>query len=258
MGEFAIGQAVSRFEDPRLIRGGGRYVDDMRFPAWPTASCCARRTRMRKIKSIDTSAAKAAPGVLAVLTGADWKASGFGDLPVPARLEAPRRLADLHSRAIRRWPRTACAGSATTSPSSWPRRAQQALDAAELIEVDYEPLPAVTSTAEALKPGAPRVWDDCPDNICFVATDGDKAATDAAFASAAHVVKHRFVINRVTAATHGAARRVGVYDAGDGRYTIYTTLQRAHPLPRRARARCSRCRRARCASSPATSAAASA
>jgi carbon-monoxide dehydrogenase large subunit len=105
----------------------------------------------------------------------------------------------------------------------------QALDAAEMISVDYEELPAVTSTAEAPKPGAPRVWDDCPDNICFVELIGDKAAVDAAFARAAHVTRHRFVINRVTAATMEPRGAVGDYNATDGRYTIYTPIQRPHP-----------------------------
>ena len=106
--------------------------------------------------------------------------------------------------------------------------AAQAMDGAELIEVDYEPLPAVTSIAEAVKPGAPRVYDECADNISFVELLGDKAATDAAFARAAHVVKHRFVINRVTAAAMEPRGAVGVYNAGDGRYTIHSPIQRAH------------------------------
>src|SRR5262249_47334647 len=106
----------------------------------------------------------------------------------------------------------------------------QAQAAAELIAVDYEPLPAVVSTAEATAPGAPRVWDQCPDNIGFVQLFGDKAATDAAFANAAHVVKHRFVISRVTAASMEPRGSIGDYNAAEDRYTIYTTLQRAHPF----------------------------
>ena len=106
----------------------------------------------------------------------------------------------------------------------------QAMDAAELIEVDYEPLPAIVSTADAAAPGAPLVFDDCPNNICFVQLFGDKAATDAAFARAAHVVKHRFVINRVTAASMEPRGSVGVYQAADQRYTVYSTLQRTFPF----------------------------
>ena len=110
----------------------------------------------------------------------------------------------------------------------------QAADAAELIEVDYEPLPAVVGTADAAKPGAPLVWEDCKDNICFTAIHGDKAATEAAFAKAAHVVKQHLVINRVTTASMEPRGSIGDYNAITDHYTIYTTLQRAHPLSRRA------------------------
>src|SRR5207249_5007418 len=102
----------------------------------------------------------------------------------------------------------------------------QAADAAELIEVEYQELPAIISTADAIAPGAPLVFDDCPNNICFVQLDGDKAATDAAFARAAHVVRQRLVINRVTAASMEPRGSLGIYHQAEGRYTIYTTLQR--------------------------------
>jgi aerobic carbon-monoxide dehydrogenase large subunit len=104
----------------------------------------------------------------------------------------------------------------------------QAADAAELIEVEYEPLPAVVSTEDAAKPGMPPVWDECPDNISFVYLEGDKTATDAVFASAAHVVRHSFVINRVTAAAVEPRGCIGDYNAAADHYTIYTTLQRTH------------------------------
>src|ERR1700751_174551 len=84
MGEFAIGQSVSRFEDPRLLRGGGRYVDDIVLPGMAFGHVLRSPHAHARIRSIDTAKAKAAPGVLAALTGADWAASGFGDLPVPA------------------------------------------------------------------------------------------------------------------------------------------------------------------------------
>jgi carbon-monoxide dehydrogenase large subunit len=105
----------------------------------------------------------------------------------------------------------------------------QAMDASELIEVDYEILPATVATADAAKPGATLVWDDCKDNICFVAIHGDKAKTEEAFAKAAHVVKEHLVINRVTTASMEPRGSVGDYNAIEDRYTIYTTLQRAHP-----------------------------
>jgi len=83
MGEFAIGQSVSRFEDPRLLRGGGRYVGDIVLPGMVFGYVLRSPHAHARIRSIDTSKAKGSPGVLAVLTGADWQASGWGDLPVP-------------------------------------------------------------------------------------------------------------------------------------------------------------------------------
>ena len=228
MGEFAIGQGVSRFEDPRLVRGGGRFTDDIKLPGLAHGVVLRSPHAHAKIKSIDTAAAKSAPGVLAVLTSADIKAAGYGDLPVPGGLKRrdgspmyrPRYPILVEDRV--RWIGDSVAFVVAETVA-------QALDAAEMITVDYEELPAVTSTAEAPKPGAPRVWDDCPDNICFVELIGDKAAVDAAFARAAHVTRHRFVINRVTAATMEPRGAVGDYSAADGRYTIYTPIQRPHP-----------------------------
>src|SRR6266567_1283508 len=87
MGEFAIGQAVPRFEDPRLVRGGGRYVDDMVLPGMAFGHVLRSPHAHARIRALDTVKAKAAPGVLAVLTGADWEASGWGDLPVPGGMK---------------------------------------------------------------------------------------------------------------------------------------------------------------------------
>src|ERR1700758_2482396 len=227
MGEFALGQAVPRFEDPRLLRGGGRYVDDMVLPRMAFGHVLRSPHAHARIRSIDTAQAKAAPGVLAVLTGADWAASGFGDLPVPAGMKLrdgspmyrPKCPALVKDRC--RW-----VGDYVAFVVAETRH--QAADAAELIEVDYEPLPAVVSTEDAANPGAPLVWDEAPDSISFVYLEGDRAATDAAFAGAAHVVRRKFVINRVTAATMEPRGAIGDYNAAEGRYTIYTTLQRTH------------------------------
>ena len=227
MGEWGVGQPVPRFEDPRLIRGEGRYVGDMMFPGTVPGYVLRSPHAHARIKSIDVSKAKAAPGVLAVLTGEDWDKSGFGDLPVPSGptrrdgspLYRPRYRALAKDRV--RWVGDYVAFVVAETVN-------QAMDAAELIEVDYEPLPAIVSTADAIKPGAPLVWDDCPNNICFVHLEGEKAATDAAFENAAHVVKHHFVINRVTAASMEPRGSIGIYRPHDDHYTIYTTLQRNH------------------------------
>ena len=228
MGEFAIGQGVSRFEDPRLVQGRGRFVDDVVYPGMVFGVLLRSPHGHAKINSIDTAAAKAAPGVLAVITAADWKKAGLGELPSHGGLKRrdgspmfkPPYPVLAEDRV--RWVGDPVAFIVAETSA-------QAQDAAELVEVDYEALPAVVSTAQATEPGAAKVWDDCPDNISFVELIGDKAATDAAFAKAAHVVKHRFVINRVTAASMEPRGAVGVYLPAEDRYIIHSPVQRAHP-----------------------------
>src|SRR5579864_8215274 len=149
MGEFAIGQPVPRFEDPRLVKGGGRYVADMVFPGMAFGYVLRSPHAHARIRSIDT--AKAAPGVLAVLTGADYKAAGFGDLPVPGGLKRrdgapgykPRYPALVEDRVRMIGDYVAFVVADTY---------YQAVDASELIEIDYEPLPAIVSTGDAMKP----------------------------------------------------------------------------------------------------------
>src|ERR1700758_4501586 len=150
MGEFAIGQSVARFEDPRLLRGGGRYVGDIVLPGMVFGHVLRSPHAHARIRAIDVSRAKAAPGVLAVLTGADWAASGWGDLPVPGGLK--RR-----DGSVFRPPYPALAKDRVRFVGDYvafvvAESQHQALDAAELIEVDYEPLPASVSTADASKP----------------------------------------------------------------------------------------------------------
>src|ERR1700751_5597856 len=218
MGEFALGQPVSRFEDPRLLRGGGRYVDDMVLPRMVFGHVLRSPHAHARIRSIDTAAAKAAPGVLAVLTGADWEASGWRDLPSAAGNKRrdgtpayrPRFPALVKDRV--RW-----VGDYVAFVVAETRH--QAADPAELIEGEYEARPAVVSTEDPAKPGAPLVWDEAADNISFVYLEGDKAATEAAFAGAAHVVERRFVINRVTAVTMEPRGAIGGYNAAKGHYT---------------------------------------
>lgn len=228
MGEFAIGQGVPRFEDPRLVQGRGRYIDDVVYPGMAHGVVLRSPHGHAKIKSIDIKSAQAAPGVLAVLTAADWKKSGFGELPGHGGL----KLRDGSPMYKPRYPvlaedRVRWVGDCVAFVVA--ETVAQAMDAAELIEVDYEPLPVVVSTADASKPGAPQVWDGCKDNICFVELIGDKAAVDAAFDKAAHVVKHRFVINRVTAACMEPRGAVGVHLPAEDRYIIHSPVQRAHP-----------------------------
>jgi carbon-monoxide dehydrogenase large subunit len=228
MGEFAIGQSVSRFEDPRLVQGRGSYTDDVQMPGMAYGVLVRSPHGHAKILSIDTAAAKAAPGVRAVITAADWKAAKLNDLPSHAGLKRrdgspllkPRYPVLAEDRV--RWVGDPVAFVVADTPA-------QALDAAELVEIVYEVLPAVVSTAEAVKAIAPRVYEEAPDNISFVELIGDKAATDAAFAKAAHVAKGSFVINRVTAATMEPRGAVGIYLPAEDRYIVHSPVQRAHP-----------------------------
>jgi carbon-monoxide dehydrogenase large subunit len=226
MGEFAIGQGVPRFEDPRLVRGNGRYTDDVQLPGMAYAVVLRSPHGNARIKSLDVTAAKAAPGVLTIITGADWKAAGLGDLLTHGGLKRrdgspmfkPRYpvIAETHAR----WVGDPIAFIVAETLA-------QAQDTLELVQAEYEELPAVTTIEDAIKPGAPRVYDECPDNISFTEFIGDKAACDAGFSKAAHIVKHRFVINRVTAVTMEPRGTVAHYTP-DRRYTVYTPTQRPH------------------------------
>ena len=227
MGEFALGQPVPRFEDPRLLRGGGRYVDDMVLPRMVFGHVLRAPHAHARVRSIDASRARTAPGVLLVLTGAEWRESGWGDLPAAGGMKRPGGRASYRPRFPAlvedrvRWVGDYVAFVVAETK-------HQAMDAAELIEVEYEPLPAVVATAGAPAPGAPLVWDDCPDNICFVHEVGDKAAVEAAFARADRVVRRRLTVNRVTAAAMEPRGALADYNSAEDRYTIYTTLQRTH------------------------------
>ncbi|MDH3241299.1 MAG: xanthine dehydrogenase family protein molybdopterin-binding subunit [Alphaproteobacteria bacterium] len=227
MGEFALGQPVTRFEDQRLLTGGGRYIDDFKLPHMAYGVVLRSPHAHARIRAIDTAQAAAMPGVLTILTGADWAASGFEDLP-----RGKGRTRRDGSPLFRgRYPALApdkvrYAGDAVAFVVAETR--DQAQDAAERVEVDYEPLPANADTAKAIEPGTPAVWDDCPDNICFVHLGGDLEAVEAALAAADHVVTRRFVINRVTAATTEPRGCIGDYNRAEGSYTLYTTLQGTH------------------------------
>ncbi len=174
MSHVSIGQAVPRFEDLRLLRGAGAYLDDIALPRLCHGAVLRSPHAHARLLGIDVSRATAAPGVLAVLTGADWLASGFGPLPTGEGYKGdggqpnyqPRCTALATDRV--RW-----VGDCVAFVVAETRH--QALDALELVEVDYEPLLAAVSAADALAPDAPLLWDDCPGNLCFSRADGDRA-----------------------------------------------------------------------------------
>jgi carbon-monoxide dehydrogenase large subunit len=229
MGEFGIGQPVPRTEDPRLLRGGGQYGDDFVLANQAHGYILRSPHAHAKINAIDTSAARAAPGVLAVLTGEDWNKEQFGAFPVMV----PRQKRDgtpMHpgTRAALPTDRVRLVGDDVAFVVA--ETVAQAKDAAELIDIDYEILPSVTSTGDAIKPGAPLVWDDCPNNECFFFELGDKEAVDKAFASAHHTTKIDYVVNRIAANAMEPRVSIGDYNRRDGRYTLYTSTQSVHGI----------------------------
>jgi aerobic carbon-monoxide dehydrogenase large subunit len=227
MGQFGVGQPVPREEDPYLLRGAGRYVDDVRLLDLARAVVLRSPHAHARIRSINIDAAKAAPGVLLVLTGESPEVAALG-LQMP---RMPRKRKDGSPGFIAAQPHLAPgAVRFVGDPVAFvvAETLNQAKDAAELIEVDYEPLPALVSTAAAIEPGAIKIWDNCPDNVAFYHEAGNKAAVDAAFATAAHIVKHRMVINRITANSMEPRGSLGQYDEREARYIIRCTLQAPH------------------------------
>lgn len=227
MREYGIGQSLPRTEDLRLLRGVGRYTDDIRLPGQAHLHVLRSPHAAARIGRIDGNAAAAAPGVLAVLTGADAMADGLGTFPSRMKMkradgrpnfEPPYRVLAIDRVHMVGDPVVAIVAESLA----------QAKDAAELVEIDYEPLPSVTATAEAARPGAAAVWDEQPDNVCFVAEFGNKAGVEAGFARAAHVTRLDLVINRVSANSMEPRAALGLYDPGDDRYTLYAGLQGPH------------------------------
>ena len=225
MGEFSIGQSVRRREDPRLLMGRGRYFDDLKLADQFHAAIVRSPHAHADIKSIDTRAALQMPGVHAVLTGKDYDADGLGTMPSMApykrRDGGPMYLPHRPAIAIDRVLHVGYPVAVVVADTL-----DLARDAAERVEVDYAPRPAVVSAREAFEPGAPQLYDDCPNNEAYFYQAGDKATTDAAFANAAHVIEQRLVINRVTANTLEPRGVTGEYDRGTGRYTLHCGFQR--------------------------------
>ncbi len=227
--KFAVGQSVRRLEDPRLLRGFGRYSDDVSLAHQAYAVVVRSPHAHAAIRSVDTSVARKASGVLVVLTGADLAADGLGDLPTDKtrkRRDGSPAFATPRPALVR--DRVRHVGDPVAFVVA--ETPEQAVDAAELVAVDYEPLPAVAATADAARPGAPAVWAEAPDNVAFVWEAGNKDAVARAFAGAAHVTHLDFVVSRVAAAPLEPRGAVGEWDRRAGRYTLHTGIQAPHGL----------------------------
>ncbi|MGE0253586.1 MAG: xanthine dehydrogenase family protein molybdopterin-binding subunit [Alphaproteobacteria bacterium] len=227
--QFGVGQPVPRKEDPRFLTGRGRYVDDITLTGMLHAVFVFSPHAHAEIRSIDSSAALAAPGVVAVLTGEDYVGDHLGPIVAEAMPEdqgGPKGHRTKHfplavGRARFVGERVAVIIAATEA---------QARDAVDLVAIDYAPLPAVVRASDAVKPGAPALYEEAKNNICFTLPMGNKAAADAAFASAHHVARISLFNNRLTATTMEPRGCIGDYEAGTDRYVLYTSTQNVHGI----------------------------
>jgi carbon-monoxide dehydrogenase large subunit len=227
MGKFGLGQPVLRREDPRLLTGRGRYAADVSLPGQAHAAILRSPHAHAALAAIDTRAAAAVPGVLAVWTAADAAADGLGDIPnlfaVHDRAGLP--LARPGRRLLAR-DRVRFVGEPVALVVA--ETLNQAKEALDRIEVDYAPLPVVASLEDAAAAGAPQVWDEAPGNLALFWQHGDAAACDAAFARAAHVVRLDLINQRLAPSAMEPRAAVGVFDAASGRYTLHASSQGAH------------------------------
>ncbi|HZS83001.1 MAG TPA: xanthine dehydrogenase family protein molybdopterin-binding subunit [Stellaceae bacterium] len=227
MGQFGMGQPVRRLEDQRLVTGHGRYTDDITLPRQAYAVILRSPHAHARIRGIDREAAAAAPGVLAIYTAADLERDHIGTIPLltplPNRDGSPCKTPPFPVLARDRVRHVGDSVAVVIAETL-----AKARDAAEQVVVDYEPLPAVTDTAAAIEPGRPLVWEEAPGNLHLDWEIGDKAATDAAFARARHVVKLRLGNNRLVANSMEPRGAIGQWDPGEERFTLYSSTQGSH------------------------------
>ena len=223
-GRFAVGQPVSRLEDPVLLRGEGRYTDDMNLPGQAYAVVVRSRVAHGVLNGIDTEAARAMPGVLAVVTAADLVAAGIkpmnanvigknhDDRPIPK----PIQMA-LATGKVRYVGEPVAFVVAET--------VQQAKDAAEAVMLDIDSLPTVLTAEEAVKPGAPQLYEEAPGNVILDFKFGDHAAVEAAFARAAHITRMKIVNSRIVVCAMEPRSALAEWDAAEGRFVFRVGCQ---------------------------------
>jgi len=227
--KFGIGQPLRRYEDLRLLTGQGRYTDDITLPRMAHGFVLRAPIAHARIVRLDAAPARSMPGVLLALTAAEARADGLGDVPCTAPLtsrdgkprhDTPRPL--LADSVVRHVGQAVAFVIAETLA--------QARDAAEAIAVEYDPLPAVTETDAAIRPGAPQLFAHIPGNVVFDWDNdmGDAKATDAAFAKAARTVTIELVNNRVVANSMEPRNAIAEYDPATDRSTLYTSTQGPH------------------------------
>ncbi len=227
MGMEGIGARVARKEDRRFITGAGRYTDDMVVPGMKHAAFVRSPHAHAEITAIDTSAAEAMPGVIGVLTGRQIKADGIGNLicgwMIHSKDGSPMNMGAWSPLAV---DRVRYVGDAVVVVVAETRA--QAKDAAEAVEISYNELPSVIDQADALEAGAPQIHPEAKNNLIFDWDLGDEAATDAAFAKAAHVVELDIRNNRLVPNAMEPRAALGHYDKAEDHYTCWTTSQNPH------------------------------
>ncbi|MGB7079568.1 MAG: molybdopterin cofactor-binding domain-containing protein, partial [Xanthobacteraceae bacterium] len=223
-----IGKPMARKEDARLVTGKGRFTDDFSLDGEAHAVMVRSPYPHARIVAVDAAAAKAMLGVLGVFTGADCAADDLKPIPHDP---LPKTKFDMKLSA--RGGGAVFIGPHLLLPADKARHVgeavamvvaetkAQAMDAAEAVAVDYQELPFVLHSEDAMAPGAPAIWDEVPDNTPVDTRFGDAAATDEAFGRAAHVVKRKFHVGRVTGVPMEPRAALGAYDAATGRYTLY-------------------------------------
>lgn len=225
-----IGRPVRRKEDERLLTGRGCFADDVNLPGQAHAIMVRSPHAHARIAAIDTAEAVAAPGSLAVLTGKDFAADGLGRIPHNPFQSSPPdiKLDNRDGSEVFVAPHYALpadkaryVGEAVAVVVA--ETLDQARDAAELVNIDYEPLPVSIDTVAATLPEAPRVWEESVSNVCIDGDVGDREGTEAAFARADHVVRVETAVARVTGVPMEPRAAVGVYEPDGGKFTLHTT-----------------------------------
>jgi aerobic carbon-monoxide dehydrogenase large subunit len=229
MTDKGIGVAVRRVEDQRFVTGAGNYVDDVNIVGQQYAAFVRSTHAHANLTRVVTAHAAAAPGVRAVLTGADVQADGIGGMPVGWGITQP----DGSPMNEPPWPiiandRVRFVGELVAVVIADTRN--QALDAAELVEVDYDALPAVATTAGAADGNAPQIWDEAPNNTCFLWEIGARAPVDEAVAGAAHVTRLELVNQRLIPNAMEPRAAVASFAIGTGDLTLHCTAQAPHAI----------------------------
>ncbi len=224
MTKFGVAQSIARVEDQRLLKGDGRYTDDIVLPGMLHGIVLRSPHAAATFGAIDTQAATSVPGVRAIYTAADLNADGLGPLPCAAPVQN-RDGSDMVNP-----PHLALADGVVRhigDPVAFivAETAAAAHDATELVNVEYIVQPAIIDLAKATEPGAPQVWAEAKNNVVFDWGIGDQAATDALFASAAHVTRLTVVNNRVVVASMEARAAIAEFDQATGRWTLYANTQ---------------------------------